>query len=200
MPTGSAISSASDLRRADHRQRHRHALQDQRVDVDPADEGEAPVALQHRDQPAEVALPDRVVEAELQAQVRLHLGRDVRVERHLRERVARRQREHREQHDADAEQARQRDQQPAEEVVPTDARRRIPAASEMPSRYASSARQAAPPSRYQFCSAEKSMSQPDSVVTSFRFAAAHPRPADQRDDDELVDDHVVHLDEQSRRA
>ena len=76
-------------------------------------------------QPAEVALPDRVVEAELHAQVGLHLGRHVGVERHLRERVARREREHREQHDADAEQARQGDQQSAEEVVAHDVARRL---------------------------------------------------------------------------
>ena len=100
-----------DLRGADDEQRRRQALQDQRVDVDAAGEGEAPVALQHGGEPAHVAQVDGVVEAELGAQVRAHLGRHVRVGRELLERVARRQRQHREQHDADPEQARDRDQQ-----------------------------------------------------------------------------------------
>ena len=43
------------LRRADHTERHRQALQDQRVDIHPADEGKAPVAMQHGHEPVQVA-------------------------------------------------------------------------------------------------------------------------------------------------
>jgi hypothetical protein len=102
------------LRRADHRQRDRDALADQLVDVDAADEAEAPVALEHAGQPAQVALPDRIVQAELRAQRHAHLGWHVGVGGQFLERVTRRQRQHGEQHDADAQQAGQRDQQRGE--------------------------------------------------------------------------------------
>jgi hypothetical protein len=68
-------------------------------------------------QPVQVALPDRVVQPELRAQRHAHLGRHVGVGGQFLERVARRQRQHREQHDADAQQAGQRDQQAPEDVV-----------------------------------------------------------------------------------
>ena len=66
--------------------------------------------MQHGDEPVQVALPDRVIEAELGAQRRLHRGRDGGVGGELAERVARRERQDGEQHDADAEQARYGDQ------------------------------------------------------------------------------------------
>ena len=121
MPTGRAISSASDLRRADHRQRHRHAAE---ISLSTSirlmnEKPQSPCSI--ATQPVDVAQPDRVVEAEVGAQVPAHLGRHVRVQGHLRERVAGRERQHREQHDADAEQARQGDQQAPEEVVAHDA-------------------------------------------------------------------------------
>lgn len=105
------------LRQADDGDRHRQALQDQRVHVDAADEGEAPVAAHHVQQPVEVALPDRVVQPELCAQRHAHLRRHVGVLRQFLEGVARRQRQHREQDQADAQQAGQGDQQPPENVV-----------------------------------------------------------------------------------
>ena len=63
------------------------------LDVHAADEGEAPVALQHGDQPVPVAHPDRVIEAELGAQRGAHLGRHRRVGRQFVERISRRQRQ-----------------------------------------------------------------------------------------------------------
>ena len=113
------------LRQPDHHQGHRHALQDQLIDIDAADEAEAPVALEHAAQPAQVALPDRVVQAELHAQGHAHLGRHRRVVGQVLERVARCQRQHREEHDADAQQAGQRDQQAAEDVVEQEIKRRL---------------------------------------------------------------------------
>jgi hypothetical protein len=59
----------------------------------------------------QVALPDRVVQPELRAQRHAHLGWHVGVGGQFLERVARRQRQHGEQHHADAQQAGQRDQQ-----------------------------------------------------------------------------------------
>ena len=99
------------LRCADHAERGRQALQDQRIDVHAADEREAPVAVQHGGEPVQVAHRDRIIEAELGAQRGLHRRRDGRIGRQLAERIARRQRQHGEQHDADAEQARDRDEQ-----------------------------------------------------------------------------------------
>ena len=48
----------------------------------------------HGDQPVQVAHPHRVIEAELGAQRRRHLGRDRGVGGQLAERIARRQRQH----------------------------------------------------------------------------------------------------------
>ena len=110
------------LRRADHGQRHRQALQDQRVDVDPADERKAPVAVQHRGQPVQVAHRDRIIEAELGAQRRLHRRRDGGIGRQLAERVAGGQRQHGEQHQADPQQARDRNEQAPDEVAAHGAR------------------------------------------------------------------------------
>ena len=73
-----------DLRGADDEQRRRDALADQVVDVDAAGEGEAPVALHHGGEPAEVAHEDRVVEPELRPQRLAHLGRHVRIARRAR--------------------------------------------------------------------------------------------------------------------
>ena len=81
-----------------------------------ADEGVAPVALQHRGEPAKVALPHRIIEAELVAQHLAHFGRHRGIGRKLLERVTRRQREHGEQHDADAEHARHHDQHAPQDV------------------------------------------------------------------------------------
>ena len=61
---GEGDAEREKLRRADHKQRGGEPLQDQRVDIDAAREREAPVALQHRHDPAEVAHHDRVIDAE----------------------------------------------------------------------------------------------------------------------------------------
>ncbi len=44
-----------DLRRADHEERRRHAVEDEPADVDAAREREAPVAVGHRGEPVQVA-------------------------------------------------------------------------------------------------------------------------------------------------
>ena len=105
------------LRRADHVERGRQALQDQRVDVHPADEGKAPVAVHHGNEPVQVAEIDRIIEAELGPKREAHFGRDVRVGRQLRERIARRQREHDEQDERNAEQARHGDQEATQDIL-----------------------------------------------------------------------------------
>src|SRR6185503_14253858 len=69
-----------------------------------------------RAEPAHITHLDRVVEPELLAQVRAHLGRDVRVGGELLERIAGGEREHREEHHADPDQARDRDEQAADEI------------------------------------------------------------------------------------
>ena len=46
-----------DLRGADDEERRRDALEDQFVDVDAAREGEAPIAVEHRDEPVQIAQP-----------------------------------------------------------------------------------------------------------------------------------------------
>ena len=43
------------------------------IDIDAADERKPPIAVQHRDEPVQVAQPDRVVEAEFGAQRHAHL-------------------------------------------------------------------------------------------------------------------------------
>ena len=68
MPTGSATSSASTCEAPITASVTGTRCRISCVDVDAADEGEAPVALQHGREPAEVALPDRVVQPELRAQ------------------------------------------------------------------------------------------------------------------------------------
>ena len=107
-----------DLRRADDEQRRRQPLQDQLVDVHAADEREAPVALRHRRDPAHVAHRHRVIEPELGAQSGAHFRRHGRIGGQLLERIAGRQRQHREQHDADAEQARDGDEEAPDQIVP----------------------------------------------------------------------------------
>jgi len=62
----------------------------------------------------EIALPDRIIEAEIGAQRHAHLGGHVRIQRQFAERIAGRQRQHRKQHDADAQQAGHGDQQAAQ--------------------------------------------------------------------------------------
>src|SRR5262249_54953831 len=74
------------------------------------------VAAEHRAEPAQVAHGDRVVHPERPAQVRRHLRRNVGVRDDLAERIARREREHGEQDDADPEQARDGDQHPSRDV------------------------------------------------------------------------------------
>ena len=81
------------------------------------DEREAPVALQHRGEPARVADRDRVVETELMTEVGADLGRHVGVGRELLERVAWRKREHHEQDERDSEQARNRDNKTTQDVL-----------------------------------------------------------------------------------
>ena len=105
------------LRQADHDDGGGQPLPDELVDVDAALKAEAPVALEHAGQPQQVALPHRIVQAELLAQHHAHFGGHVRVGGQFLERVARRQRQHGEQHDADAQQAGHRDQQAAKDVV-----------------------------------------------------------------------------------
>ena len=61
------IGERKQLRGADHVERGRNPLQDQGIDIDPACEGEAPVAMQHGDEPVQVAHQDRIIHAELHA-------------------------------------------------------------------------------------------------------------------------------------
>ena len=159
------------LRGADDRQRDRHALQNQRIDVDAADEGVAPVALQHRSEPAKVALPHRVIETEFGAQHLAHFGRHCGVGRKLLERVARRQREHGEQHDADAEHARHHDQHAPQDVGtqgrPREAGESRAGACDAPARVSQ-----IPASRYQSFRFQKSLSQPDNGACNLVDTAA----------------------------
>ena len=105
------------LRRADHIERRRQALQDQRVDVHPADKGKAPVAVQHRRDPVQVTQVDRIVEAELGPKRGGDFGRHVRIGREFTEGIAGRQRQHDEQHQRNAEQARHRDQETTQHIL-----------------------------------------------------------------------------------
>src|SRR3972149_5938078 len=107
---------AEELRRAEDPERRAEAVQEEGVDVDPADEREAPVAPQHRDEPARVADEHRVVQAELLAQPLGDLGGHVRVGRQLLEGVARREGQHAEEDEADPGQDGDRDQEAAQEV------------------------------------------------------------------------------------
>ncbi len=120
-----------NLRGADNAKRRRQALQDQRIDVNATDEGEAPVAVQHRVQPMQVADRNRVIEAELRSQCRLHRWWNGRVGCEFAERIARRKRQDGEQHNADAEQTGYRDEQSPDEIAAqvTDARIRRPGTS-----------------------------------------------------------------------
>ena len=86
------------------------------VDVDAADEGEAPVALGHGAEPVEVAGPDRVIEAVLGAEGGLDGGGDVRVVGEFREGIPGGEGQEGEQDDADAEQAGDGQQDAAQEV------------------------------------------------------------------------------------
>ncbi len=105
-----------NLRRADHEQRRRDALQDQLVDVDAACERKAPVAVQHRDQPVQVANENRIVDPEFHPQRRPDLGRNIGVGGEFAERIARRQRQQHKKNEADAEQAGKSDDQAPENV------------------------------------------------------------------------------------
>ena len=86
------------------------ALKDQRVDIHSADEGEAPIAAQHRDEPMQVTQPYRVIEPEFRAQRRSDLGRHIGVGGQLAKRIPRGERQDSKQHDADAEETRHDDQ------------------------------------------------------------------------------------------
>ena len=116
-PDGQRDQDAQQLRGAQHEERGRQPLQDQRVDVDAAREGEAPVTPQHGGEPAHVADGDGIVEAELGAQVHAHLGGDVGVGGQLLERIARRHGQDGEEDEADAGQDGNQDQEAAEEVL-----------------------------------------------------------------------------------
>ena len=144
-----------DLRRADHEQRGRHPLQDQFVDVDAAGERKAPVALQHRGQPAQIANENRIVDPEFHPQRRADFGRNVGVGGEFAERVARRQRQQDEQNEADAEQAGEGDDQAPENVFS----HRRPAIARSGSTHRKS-HLGAHVSRYQFAICQRSLSQP----------------------------------------
>ena len=106
------------LRRPDHEQGGRQPLQDQRVDIDAADEGEAPVALEHRAGASACnAWQTGSSRPNFARNAARTSGGIARVRRELLERVARRQRQHREEHDADPEQARNRDQQAPQKIL-----------------------------------------------------------------------------------
>src|SRR5262249_48706951 len=106
-----------DLRGADDEDRRRQPLQDQGIDVDSADEGEAPLAVQHGGEPAYIANGDGIIEPEFHAQGGTHLGRNVGTGGKLAERIAGGEREHREQHDADPDEAGDRDQEAPEKIA-----------------------------------------------------------------------------------
>jgi hypothetical protein len=74
--------------------------------------------LRHFAQPAEIANGNRIIETEFLPKHRPHFGRHVRIGRQLLERVARRERQDREQDDTDAENARDGDQEAPEKVLP----------------------------------------------------------------------------------
>src|SRR4029453_10553911 len=92
-------------------------LHDERAHVDAAHEREAPVALEHRGEPAEVTHRDRIVEAELGAQVGPYLRRHVRVCGQLLEGIAGRQTQDGEQDEADPGQHWDHDQHPPDQIL-----------------------------------------------------------------------------------
>src|SRR5205807_4385345 len=106
-----------ELSGAEHEERGGQALPDERGDVDPAHEGEAPVTLEHGRDPADVAHGDGVVEAELGAEVRADLGWNVGIGGELLERIAGSQCQDREEDQADTEEGRDRDEESSEEVL-----------------------------------------------------------------------------------
>ena len=107
---------SQDLRRADDEQRGRDPLQDQLVDVDAACERKAPVAVQHRDQPAHVANENRIVDPEFHPQRLPDLGWNIAVGGELAERIARRQRQQHKKNETDAEQTGKSDDQTSDSV------------------------------------------------------------------------------------
>ena len=125
------------------------------VDIDAARERKTPVAMQHRDEPVEVADEDGIVDAEFRPQRQAHFGRNVRIGRQLAERIARRQRKQHEKNEADAQQAGESDEQASEKVVshrsptlPVQALRIITITC------------GSHASRYQLASCQRSLSQP----------------------------------------
>ncbi len=114
---GNRDQQRQDLGRPDHVERGRKALEDELIDVHPADERKTPVAVHHGRQPVQVTKIDRIIQAKLGPKCGLHFGRDVRIGRKFGERVAGSQRQHEEQHCRDAEQARNRDQQAAQDIL-----------------------------------------------------------------------------------
>src|SRR6266581_6081099 len=138
-------------------------------DLDAAHEGEAPVAAQHRGEPARVADRQRIVEAELRPEVDPHLGGDIGVGGELLEGIARRQRQDREENEADTEQHGDQDQESAYQVLrhrgqePAEPRR---------------SRASRPSCAYaldQYGTAQKSESQPLWTTSRIRFEIAATR-------------------------
>ncbi len=155
-----------ELRRADHEQRGWNALQDQFVDVDAAGERKTPVAVQHRDQPVQIANEDWIVDPEFRPQRLPHFGRDIAVGGEFAERISRRQRQQHKENQADAEQAGKSDDQAPENVF---SHRRPAAARSAFSHRRSHIRSHV--SRYQLAIWYRSLSQPVGCATRSLFTA-----------------------------
>ena len=97
----------------DHPERGRDAEHDQLRGRDPAGERVAPIALDVGRQPLEVAHVDRLIQAELLPNVLTDLDRNVRALGEVRERVAGRERQDGEDHEADHQDRRNGDQDAA---------------------------------------------------------------------------------------